>query len=248
MTACRTLLLSTLALGLASAGCVKTVSLRYVPPEVPAGSAGPGLVSVQTFRDARRNGPYDLGRVRGLFGNAIKLVRTEERVAEEATRVFREALDTRGLLAPDSSGPLFLGGEIRKLDCSQYSEREAHTVLAIRVIDSRGRTLLEGLYESQQDGGGAFTAGVFASRRRLAALAERTLTEAIDAALSDPAFVLAASGIPHVPRAGPVLPSGSRPPGSPPETELEALERLYEQGLVSDEEYARRRANLLGAL
>jgi hypothetical protein len=248
MIPCRPLLLSTLALGLASAGCVKTVSLRYVPPEAPAGASGPGLVSVQTFRDARRNGPYDLGRIRGLFGNAIKVVRTEERVAEEVTRVFREALASRGLLASGPSGPLFLGGEIRKLDCNQYSEREAHTVLAIRVIDSRGRTLLEGLYESHHTGGGAFTAGVFASRRRLGALAERTLTGAIDAALSDPAFVLAASGIPRAPLAAPVLPSGSRPVASPPESELEALERLYEQGLVSDEEYARRRANLLGGL
>lgn len=235
------------------------MTLRYVPSEPVSSAAGLGLVSVQTFRDARRNGPHDLGRVRGLFGNAIKLVRTEQRVAEEVTQVFREALDARGLLASGSSGPLFLGGEIRKLDCNHYREHEAHAVLAIRLIDSRGRSLLEGVYEDHHTGGGMLTAGVFASRRRLAALTERTLARAIDAALSDPAFSLAASGTPRAPRAGPALPSGGRsagggvvggapPPTSQPESELEALERLYEQGLVSDEEYARRRANLLGAL
>lgn len=238
---------------LVAAGCARTVSLHYTPPGTTFAAPEPGLVSVRPFRDARRNGAHELGRVRGIFGTAIKLVRTEEPVAAEVTRVFSDALAERGLLARGSSGAITLEGEVRKFDCNYYREHEAHAVLALRLIDSRGRVLLERLYESHHVGGGVFTAGVFASRRYLAGLAERTLIGAIDAALSDPAFVLAASSQTGGSRAGSSATTGRTTPADPaPEaesdTELKALERLYERGLVSQEEYERHRAALLGAL
>lgn len=248
--------LALLALGVsvAAAGCTRTVSLRYSPPGTTSAAIEPGLVSVRPFRDRRRNGPHELGRVRGLFGNAIKRVRTEQPVAAEVTRAFEEALAARGLLASGQTGTLTLVGEVRKLDCNHYREREAHAELALELVDVTGRIVLERQYESHHVGGGGFTSGVFASRRKLAALAESTLAGAIDAALSDPAFVVAATGGAGSRQAAPASPREPLPasPGTAPLTEtdkkLRALDRLYEQGRLSEEEYARHRAKLLGAL
>jgi len=264
MAAHRVFALLALGLAMAAAGCTRTVSLGYSPPGTTSAAIEPGLVSVRPFRDARKNGAHELGRVRGVFGTAIKRVRTEQPVAAEVTRAFEEALAARGLLASGQGGALTLVGEVRKLDCNHYHQREAHAELSLELVDATGRVVLQRQYESHHVGGGGFTSGVFASRRKLAALAERTLAGAIDAALSDPAFVVAASGGPGTRRAAPVTPGGPRAapaapressppaPGSAPLTEtdrkLRALDKLYEQGRLSDEEYARHRARLLGAL
>jgi hypothetical protein len=243
-------ILVALALAVAAVACTRTVALRYEPPGTAPAPEAAGLVTVEPFRDRRQNGAHQLGRVRGVFGTALKRVETEETVAAEVTRVFEQALAVRGLLA-SGSGPITLRGEIRKLDCNHYWQREAHATLALQLVDARGRVLLEGVYESDLVGGGAFTGGVFASRRGLAALAERALVGSIDAALSDPAFVLAATGT-STGRAEAPLERPSPAPSAAPLTETEkrlrALQSLYEQGRLSEDEYARRRAKLLGAL
>ena len=247
------LLLVLLASIAAVIGCTRVVSLRYEPPGTVEAEPRTGLVRVERFRDARRNGRHELGRIRGFFGNALKFVETEEPVAAEVTRVFEEALAARGLLAT-GSGSIVLRGELRKLDCNHYHEREAHAELALELRDSSGRVLLQRVYQNEHRGGGGFTSGVFASRRKLAALAERTLAGAIDAALSDPGFVLAATATPGAGgTAAAPLPGGAPgEPGATPAREREAqlrdLEAAHAQGLLSDEEFARRRANLLGAL
>lgn len=179
------------SLGIAlSTGCsTHLLGLEYDVPEI-------GVLPVETdvrlgvtsFRDERGTAPDWLGAIRGGYGNPLKKLRTRVPTAELVTQAFRDALAIRGLLVPGQGGGLVVTGEVRKLDCSYYVNREAHAHILVRVIEaSSQKKVFEKLYQADQREGG-MGAGIFGSVDTLHRLAERTLREAIDNATDDPEF------------------------------------------------------------
>jgi hypothetical protein len=229
---------------LAAGACSSKVALRYPASDESGATPGPGLVTVQRLADARTKGSNELGVVRGGYGNVLKRVYTERPVAELVTRALEQALANRGLLARGDAGPIRLEGTVQKLDCNHYFQREAHTQLDLSLVDaSTGSRLFARSYRADETGVSAAT-GVFASTGALTAMAERTLRDAIDQALADPDFIAAASALPR-----------SSAPEAQPTTDpadasdrLRALERLREEGLVTPEEYQRKRREILDEL
>lgn len=232
-------LLPGLAVLLFGAGCSSTVTLVYEPP-ASVGSAGPPLVQIARFRDERSKGPTELGVVRGGYGNVLKRIYTEPPVAEQVTRAFEAALASRGLLGRGEDAVLRLQGSVAKLDCNQYMRREAHAELRVELVrPSTGERLFARSYDAEETGASAAT-GVFASTGALVEMTERTLREAIDEALDDPDFLAAVAAQRE--------PGRRRAPASDPAERLRELEALREQGLLTPDEYERKRAEILDAL
>jgi len=229
-----------IALWVASAlgGCSSKVDLRYAISEPVRTSIGPGLVSVQRLADARSKGSNELGVVRGGYGNVLKRVYTDRSVAELVTNALEQALATQGLLR--------LEGSILKLDCNHYFRREAHTRLVLSLVDAAtGEKIFSRRYEADETGI-SLAVGIFARTKTIASMAERTLRDAIDQALADPDFIVAASTAPRL-----AAPAGARrtgPTSSDTSERLRALEQLREEDLVTPEEYERKRREILDSL
>jgi len=237
-----------IALWVASAlgGCSSKVDFRYAISEPVRTSIGPGLVSVQRLADARSKGSNELGVVRGGYGNVLKRVYTDRSVAELVTNALEQALATQGLLANEDAGPLRLEGSILKLDCNHYFRREAHTRLVLSLVDAAtGEKIFSRRYEADETGI-SLAVGIFARTKTIASMAERTLRDAIDQALADPDFIVAASTAPRL-----AAPAGARrtgPTSSDTSERLRALEQLREEDLVTPEEYERKRREILDSL
>jgi hypothetical protein len=172
-------------------GCsTHMVGLDYRIPEIGVTAADiEAKVGVRDFHDARATDPDWLGAIRGGFGNPLKRLRTHEPASSLVARAFREALEMRGLLASGEDADFLVTGEIQKLDCSEYLNREAHAHLLVRVIEPSSRDkLFERLYKVDEMEPG-FGGGIFASVETLNDLAARTLSAAIDRALDDPDFL-----------------------------------------------------------
>jgi len=229
-----------IALWVASAlgGCSSKVDLRYAISEPVRTSIGPGLVSVQRLADARSKGSNELGVVRGGYGNVLKRVYTDRSVAELVTNALEQALATQGLLRME--------GSILKLDCNHYFRREAHTRLVLSLVDAAtGEKIFSRRYEADETGI-SLAVGIFARTKTIASMAERTLRDAIDQALADPDFIVAASTAPRL-----AAPAGARrtgPTSSDTSERLRALEQLREEDLVTPEEYERKRREILDSL
>ena len=226
-------------------GCSNTVGLQYEPTRDGTLSTSPPLVIVRAFEDRRSKGASELGVVRGGYGNILKRIYTERPVAEQVADAFRAALSSRGLLAEPGVAAIALEGTITKLDCNHYFQREAHTALDLVLVDlDTDERIFERSYAADETGATG-AVGIFASTSRLAAMAERTLQKVINKALADPEFLAIATTRPPgaEPALAPILPDGRSA-----EERLRALERLLEQGLITEDEYRKKRAEILKAL
>lgn len=219
--------------------CSSTGGLGYAPTETIARSSTGAIVAIGDFSDERSKGPSDLGVVRGGYGNVLKRLYSEQPVAELVARAFSDGLAARGMLAPaDGEARYRLSGRVLKLDCNQYFRREAHSDVELLLSTPDGRELLRKRFTAERSQGTAGV-GVFASLDSLRALAQEALQETIDTALEDDQLRAALSGSAASPRA---------PASGSTESRLQELERLRERGLVDDEEYQRKRREVLDAL
>jgi len=185
---------SLLAAGIAvvslALGCSTTsVDLRYAAgPQGSAISAAVPRVVVGELRDARGTGDRRLGAIRSGVGNPMKRLVLEKPAAEVVAQAFADALRERGLLASDRGGAIELTGMIEKLDCNQFSYREAHVIIRVQLTEvSSGRALFDEVFRSElvERGG---VGGPFGSTEGLRAIAERALREVVDAAIDHPLF------------------------------------------------------------
>jgi len=184
------LLLGLALSGTATSACTFTtvVPLHYAAPAGAARSAiDTPLISVGTFQDGR-DASYGLdwlGAIRSGFGNAFKKLRTEKAMSEIVQEAFADGLRERGVYAEPGIGRFTLEGTIAKLDCSEYWNLEAHVHLDVRVTESASHQVLytKSYRANQTEGGIGFP--VLARVETLRALAERTLTDAVDQVLDD---------------------------------------------------------------
>jgi len=179
------------------AGCSTTaVSLDYTRAPAPVAGARP-QVAVGSFADQRRdNDPRQLGAIRGGMGQPLKTLVLSEDASVVVQKAFSQALDKRGLLAPSGSGRYTLSGVINKLDCSQYIRREAHADIVVSLTDNAtGKVVLQQTAHADgvtEPSGADYS--IFGKVEDLRVVAERTLQDAIDKALSDARFAQAVAG------------------------------------------------------
>jgi uncharacterized lipoprotein YajG len=179
------------------AGCSTTaVSLDYTRAPAPVAGARP-QVAVGSFADQRRDDdPRQLGAIRGGMGQPLKTLVLSEDASVVVQKAFAQALDKRGLLAPPGSGRYTLSGVINKLDCSPYIRREAHADIVVSLTDNAtGKVVLQQTAHADgvtEPSGADYS--IFGKVEDLRVVAERTLQDAIDKALSDARFGQAVAG------------------------------------------------------
>lgn len=178
---------------LAFTGCAThPVSLKYESP-ANAVRAAPDAppVSVGSFADARGDDPNWIGAIRGGFGNPLKTLVTAEPVSEIVRAYFRDGLRARGFTVSDSGGKYQLAGTIRKLNSIQIARIEANVEIELEVLQLPGGQKIFGKTYSASNLEGSlitFEAGVFGSVEDLRVLVDKTLREAVNKALDDPAL------------------------------------------------------------
>jgi hypothetical protein len=83
---------------------------------------------------------------------------------------------------------------VNQFDCNQYVRREAHIKLQVVLTNrSDSKEVFSKLYQTDNVEGSivSLKVGVFASVEELRALAEKTLNQAVNEVLDDPAFLSA---------------------------------------------------------
>lgn len=178
----RMALLSTALLPVVLA-CTTTVDLRYGSRSGAAAPATHSRISVGEFADARETEATHLGSIRSGVGSRMKILVLEKPASEVVRAAFQDGLRQRGVLAEDGRGATLLSGTIEKLDCNQYSNREAHVILRVRA-ERGGRVLLDDVFQKDLVEGGGL-GGPFGSVEGLRLLSERALREVVDEALAD---------------------------------------------------------------
>jgi hypothetical protein len=173
--------------------CTTTrVGINYSPPaQMTAAPSSEADVSVGRFSDDRGEPPNWLGAIRGGYGNPLKKLESDQPVSELVTQVFAAGLKARGLAAESSTAQYALTGSIKELDCSQFARKEANVQIQLVVHESKnGKQVFSNLYHASNVEGSALTlsAGIFGSVEELRALMEKTLQQAVDQALDDPAL------------------------------------------------------------
>jgi len=168
------------------------VGTNYRPPaEMAAAPSSQADVVVGRFSDDRGEPANWLGAIRGGYGNPLKKLESDEPVSDLVAQVFAAGLKARGLSADPSSARYVLSGSIKQLDCSQLARKEANAEIQVAVSESKGgKQVFANEYRASNVEGSVLTlsAGIFGSVEELRALMEKTLQQAVDQALDDPAL------------------------------------------------------------
>lgn len=174
-----------------------TVALTYAAPA--SVELGAPTIMLTSVRDNRGEGHhlFELGSIRGGFGNPLKTLVTEQQVAIVVAQAIRDALAARNLVA-EGGGAHQLEVRIARFDCNQLYPREAHIELSFRLLNAAtGAVLYEGTARGNQASGGA-GGGIFAPVEPLRALTNQIMNDGIDRMLDDPAFRAALASAPAI--------------------------------------------------
>jgi len=175
-----------------------------------------------------------LGAIRGGYGNVLKTLRTDVPTNQIVADVYRQAFVEYGYL-DEPDGHIRFIASIKKFDCSYYFNREAHAHIAISLVDRKTNEILfNGSYRSDPTEGGA-GAGIFGNVDTLRDLAELALNQTVDKSMMDLSFVA-------------ILARAGKPIEDDAVDKLRQLKEMYDQGLISDEEYAAEKQETLDSI
>ncbi len=229
-------LVATLFYFLLLAGCSTHMSkVEYEGSGAVAGEAEPviGQVIVSDSRDTDSNW---LGAIRGGYGNRLKTLRTEESTDVMVDKMYTSALEKSGIYSSSDSAPFQLNVEITKFDCSYYFNREAHAHVNVSLLrKADAKIAFEKSYKTDLTESGV-GAGIFGDVDTLRDLAEEAMNETIDKMLGDSEFMTSLTVQPVVAE----LPDAS--------ARLEDLKAIYQQGLITEEEYKEKRQSILSEM
>lgn len=212
------------------------MALKYEPPTSFAAAEGAASVQMGKVVDSRGTPSNWLGAIRGGYGNPLKKLYTEGPTAEVVALAFEDALSSRQLLAPNAMADYRLDVLLLKFDTSYYFNKEAHVNFELSLLHKpSGDTVFERSFVTANETGGA-GAGIFGDVEALANFANQTLNETIDKALSDPDLIDIVIGTAHMTR-----PSSAA-------SRLEELQLLKDNGLITAEEYERKRQLVIESL
>jgi hypothetical protein len=181
-----------IALSLALSACTTGgLRLPYTPTSAPAKiSEATTAVELVNVTDTRKAPPNRLGVIRDGFGIPLKVLESDLTTADLVRESLAAGLRARGVNPESKGAQTRLSATVRRLDANQYVRREAHAELEVRITDASGQTRWTRVYVADATDGSIFAldTSVFASVEDLRKLLEKTLTEAVDKALDDPAL------------------------------------------------------------
>jgi len=172
-------------------GCsTYVVSIKYESTgQFVANAPGQVMATVGSFTDERGEDSDWLGDLKGGPGNSVKTLRTGKPIKEMVEAAFADALRVRNMLGTKEDSKVAIEGKIMRFDCNYYVNREAHAYLRVNVVALPSRALLfSNVYRTDKNEWG-LASGMLGEPYQLAGLAQTTLNETIDKALSDPRFI-----------------------------------------------------------
>jgi hypothetical protein len=229
--------IAVLAMAAVGSGCsTHTLHLQYEPTgRMEAVTETTPRIAVGSFRDDRGEDSTWFGAIRGGYGNPLKRLHADQPIDAVVVQAVRDALQKRDMLASEGSSSIRIEGAITKLDCNYYWNRDAHAHLLVSLVDIGSNSILFSQTYKTDNVESGVGAGIFGSVEHLALFTQKTLSQTIDKALSDPALLTAVNG-----RVGKhVAPSADR---------LAELDELRRRGLVTDAEYESKRREILGGI
>ena len=182
-----------------------------------------------------------LGAIRGGYGNVLKTLRTEDSTDVVVDRMYTDALVKSGIYTESTDAPYTLKVKITKFDCSYYWNREAHAYVDVSLIDNlTSNAKFSKSYKTDEVEAGA-GAGIFGNVDTLRDLAENTMNKTVDKMLTDSEFIKALSS--------PNTYSNPTPTGGGDiNIRLLKLEALYKEGIITEGEYEKRRAEIISEI
>ena len=173
-------------------GCasIQMVSIEY-EPTVPVTPVCDLIqpVKLGVFDDARGTDSRWVGVVRGGYGNILYRLASDEPTSEVIRKAMAKALSSRSVIISSNAAALTVEGEIVKLDCNYFFNREAHAHILVKVVSSIDRTTIYTHTYRTDNTEPGIGAGVFCDIEYLANFLKNTVNETIDKACSDPAFI-----------------------------------------------------------
>jgi len=182
-------------LGLAACGTTQT-NLGYAPasPPVVQPMARPVVVVTQVTdrREEGQRDPREVGAVRDESRRPVKRLETPVPVTEVVRQAFTDALQARGLLAPNAEWARYgLEVDIFALNLDQYSRRGATAEfrITLRPIPGGAPVLVDQERAAFVSGDVILpTTGVFTSTEALRQITQQAMSEAIDRLLDKASF------------------------------------------------------------
>lgn len=225
---------------LALAACTSDIRpVRYhstgAVSKVDAGKS----VALGSFSDARGVDSSILCQVRNAYGIAVKKVSTDKPVSDIVRTAFADALAERNY-QQSASGTVSVSGTIQKLGCDYLMNKQFVADIQLNVYSVPSHAMLfTQIYSTHHTEGGA-GAGVLADIDGLTKIEEGVINQTIDKAFDDGDFIAAISGV--------IVPQGQAASAPPTDERLKKLDELKAKGLISDEEYAAKRKEILDSL
>jgi len=228
------LMRSTLLVSLVLSGCSTHMS-KVVYEGVGSGSPeSRDKVNQIVVTDHRGTDSNWLGAIRGGYGNRLKTLRTEESTDIIVDKIYTDALNKSGILTDSKDAPYKLHVVITKFDCSYYFNREAHAHVEVSLIENASlKPRFSKSYKTDEKEGGV-GAGVFGDVDTLRNLAEGAMNKTVDKMLGDQEFIDALNL--GVSKSEDSIDTNSR---------LKKIETLHADGLLSEEEYQKKRAEII---
>lgn len=219
-------------------GCasIQMVSIEY-EPTVPVKPVCDLIqpVKVGVFDDARGTDSRWVGAVRGGYGNVLYRLVSDEPTSEVIRKAMVNAISSRSVVVATNAASLTIEGEIIKLDCNYFFNREAHAHILVRVVSSIDRTTIYTHTYRTDNTEPGIGAGIFCDIEYLANFLNNTVNETIDKACSDPAFVEALQWNQSI----------QSKSGDGIDKRLQILENIRAKKLISENEYKTKRQQIL---
>lgn len=230
-------LLATLFLAVFLSGCSShMMDIKYESSYEPVQPNVSEKVYVGEVLDSRGTAPNWLGAIRGGYGNPLKKLYTNDVTSKVVEKAFEGALRTRNLLGPASSSQYRINVKLIKFDTSYYVNKEAHANFTVSLVDKAAeKKVFSRTYKTDNEKSGR-AAGIFGDVNSLSSFANDTLNETIDKMLNDQDFIAAIKAPPRINNHRSIAPR------------LEKLKELKEKGLMSETEYAKKRASIIDEL
>jgi len=211
--------------------------IKYEPSSKSTKSNVPENIHVGNVVDSRGTPSNWLGAIRGGYGNPLKKLYTDDETAVVIKVAFEDALKSRGLLGPAETSEYRIDINLLKFDTSYMVNKEAHANFTMSLVyKPTGISSFSQTYRTDNKSGGV-GAGIFGNVEALSEFATETLNQTIDKALDDPNFLTALKSIQKISNGNSSI-----------EARLEQLELLRKKGLISEEEYKRKRKAIIEGL
>lgn len=173
-------------------GCasIQMVSVDYEPTEpiTPVSDLNQ-LVKLGIFDDARGTNSRWVGTVRGGYGNVLYRLATDAPTSEVVRKAMGNALSSRSINIASNSASLSIEGEIIRLDCNYFFNREAHAHILAKIVSQDDHAIIYSHTYRTDNTEPGIGAGIFCNIDYLAGFLSRTFSETIDKICSDPAFI-----------------------------------------------------------